>query len=87
MPTTRPRYTFTDTGSLAELLDAAERRWPEVGDRKELLVRLAEEGHAALGLAEAGVAAVERRDRVRAALARIPPLVDADLLLADDAWR
>lgn len=44
MPTTRPRYTFTDTGELSELLDAAQRRWPEVRDRKDLLLRLATTG-------------------------------------------
>lgn len=41
MPTTRPRYTVTDTGRLRELLDGAQRRWPEERDRKELLLRLA----------------------------------------------
>lgn len=44
MPTTRPRYTFTDTGELSRLLDQAARRWPEVKDRKELLLRLADAG-------------------------------------------
>jgi hypothetical protein len=34
VPTTKPRYTLTDTGDLALLLDAAERRWPEVNGRK-----------------------------------------------------
>ena len=44
MPTTRPRYTFTDTGRLSELLDEAQRRWPDVRDRKELLLKLAAAG-------------------------------------------
>jgi hypothetical protein len=39
---------FTDTGNVAELLDRAARRWPEVEDRKELLLRLAELGDEAL---------------------------------------
>jgi hypothetical protein len=30
MPTTRPRYTVTDIGHTAELLDLAHRAWPEV---------------------------------------------------------
>jgi hypothetical protein len=30
MPTDRPRYVFADTGELSEMLDAAQRRWPEV---------------------------------------------------------
>lgn len=40
MPTTKPRCTFTDTGSLSGLLDRAERRWPDL-DRKQLLLQLA----------------------------------------------
>jgi hypothetical protein len=58
MPTTRPRYTFTDTGTLSEQLDAAQRRWPEVRDRKELLLRLADAGRRAI--------AREAEDRRRA---------------------
>lgn len=48
MPTTRPRYTLTDTGMLREQLDDAQRRWPEVRNRKELLLRLAEAGRKAI---------------------------------------
>lgn len=48
MPTTRPRYTLTDTGALREQLDAAQRRWPDVRDRKELLLRLADAGRKAI---------------------------------------
>lgn len=48
MPTTRPRYTLTDTGTLREQLDAAQRRWPDVRDRKELLLRLADAGRKAI---------------------------------------
>jgi hypothetical protein len=44
MPTTKPRYTLTDTGELSDLLDAAQQRWPEVTDRKALLLRLAAVG-------------------------------------------
>jgi len=39
VPTTRPRYTLTDTGAVEEMLDVAQRRWPGV-ERKELLLRL-----------------------------------------------
>jgi hypothetical protein len=87
VPTTRPRYTFTDTGQLSELLDAAERRWPEVADRKELLLKLAEEGHQALELGDRELEAGERRGRAQAALERIGSLVDAEVLLSDQAWR
>lgn len=48
MPTTKPRYTVTDSGAVSELLDEAQRRWPEVSDRKELLLRLAEAGREAI---------------------------------------
>jgi sulfite reductase beta subunit-like hemoprotein len=48
MPTTKPRYTVTDSGVVSELLDEAQRRWPEVRDRKELLLRLAETGREAI---------------------------------------
>mgnify|MGYP006915253010 CR=1 FL=1 len=39
MPTTKPRYTVTDTGEVSELLDRAQRRWPDLHDRKKLLLR------------------------------------------------
>ena len=48
MPTSKPRYMLTDTGDLSELLDAAQRRWPEVTDRKALLLLLAEAGGTAI---------------------------------------
>lgn len=86
VPTTKPRYTVTDTGHLAELLDAAARRWPDVVDRKQLLLRLAEEGHHALASAEVAAVARDRRGRVALALERIPSLVDVDRLLSDEAW-
>lgn len=86
VPTTRPRYTFTDTGQLQELLDAAQRRWPDVTDRKLLLIRLAEEGHTALGLVKTELDAEERHERLNSALQRIPSLIDSDQLLSDEAW-
>jgi hypothetical protein len=48
VPTTKPRYTVTDTGEVSELLDEAQRRWPEVSDRKALLLRLAAAGREAI---------------------------------------
>jgi hypothetical protein len=56
MPTSKPRYTVTDTGELSELLDAAQRRWPELTDRKALLLRLAATGGEVIS-----AAAAERR--------------------------
>ncbi len=46
MPTTRPRHFVTETDDLAEALDAAARRWPELS-RAQLLAQLALEGHRA----------------------------------------
>jgi hypothetical protein len=86
VPTTRPRYTFTDTGHVRQLLDSAERHWPEIADRKSLLLRLAEEGAQALDAADEELAVDERRNRARTALERIPALVDVELLLSDRAW-
>lgn len=86
MPTSRPRYTFTDTGHLTELLDVASRRWPEVPSRKQLLLRLAEEGYRSLAEADLRLQEGERRERIRKAMRRIPSLVDEAILLADQAW-
>ena len=44
MPTTRPRLTITETDEVAAALDAAAARWPDVRSRRELLLRLVEEG-------------------------------------------
>ena len=87
MPTTHPRYTVTDTGTTREMLDLAESRWPEVGDRRQLLLRLAALGaqHVAGQLEEAD--ASERRERQDAALRRGKELVDIGLVLSDAAWR
>lgn len=48
MPTSKPRYMLTDTGELSEMLDAAQRHWPEVTDRKALLLLLATAGGEAI---------------------------------------
>ncbi len=87
MPTTQPRYSITDTGPVRELLDDAQRQWPEVGNRKELLLRLAQAGHDALGLDRAEAEASRRRELQRAALEQLPKLVDIDALLSDSAWK
>lgn len=85
MPTTKPRYTITDTGETAELLDLAARAWPEVDDRRELLRRLLTAGRE-VAEREASVEA-ERRERRRRSLREGPDLVDIDLLLSDAMWR
>lgn len=48
MPTTKPRYTLTDTGELSRQLDRAQRHWPEVRDRKLLLLKLTAAGQEAI---------------------------------------
>jgi hypothetical protein len=87
VPTTRPRYSITDTGPTRELLDDAQHHWPEVGDRKELLLRLAQAGHDALGLDRAEADAARRRERQHAALADLRRLVDWSSIRDDQAWR
>jgi hypothetical protein len=87
VPTTRPRYTFTDTGQLQEMLDLAQRAWPEIDDRKELLYRLARIGDDALRTQVHDDDVAARRDRQRAALERAAELVDIEAVLADAAWR
>ena len=75
---------MTDTGQTAELLDLAQRAWPEITDRRRLLLRLAQAGGQML---QAEVADQEaRRARQRVGLARAELLVDVDELLGDGAW-
>ncbi len=84
MPTTRPRYSVTDTGKTAELLDLAAQAWPEIGDRKELLLRLAAAGAAvAERQLHEGEAARAARGR---ALLRSRELLDPEVLLSDHVW-
>jgi hypothetical protein len=87
VPTTKPRYAITDTGELARMLDDAQARWPDVHDRRELLLRLAATGHDAIAAQSASEDRAARVERQRAALSRARALVDADELLSDAAWR
>jgi hypothetical protein len=48
VPTVRPRYTVTDTGPLREQLDRAQRWWPDIHDRRQLLLRLVAAGQKSL---------------------------------------
>lgn len=86
MPTTRPRYTITDTGPVSDLLDDAQRRWPTVGDRKELLLRLAQAGHDSLQLDRVQAEENDRRERQCAALANLKRTVDWSAIRDDQAW-
>ena len=87
MPTTRPRYTVTDTGDVSEMLDLARRVWPEVTDRKQLLLRLAAEGRDALRARLDASDQARRRSEQLSAMQRASTLIDIDLLLADAAWQ
>jgi hypothetical protein len=86
MPTTPPRYTITDMGSLRDLLDDAQIRWPDVRDRKELLLRLAQAGHESLGHERVQTEASIRLERQRTALAELQRLVNWDAIRDDQAW-
>ena len=87
MPTTQPRYTVTDTGEVRRMLDVAQRRWPEVRDRRRLLLLLAAAGHEAIAADVLEQDSGGRRARQLSALARSADLVDVEALLADAAWR
>jgi hypothetical protein len=87
VPTTKPRYTFTDTGELERMLDLAQRVWPDIADRKELLYRLARVGEDELRARSLAADREARRDRQRTALERAEALVDIEAVLADAAWQ
>jgi hypothetical protein len=61
MPTTRHRYTITETDEVARALAEAARRWPEE-DRKpgRLLLHLVEEGRRSLLKQREDVVAADR---------------------------
>jgi len=77
----------TDTGEMREMLDLAQQRWPEVHDRRQLLLRLAAAGRDAIAVDVDEHEREGRANRQRAALERARSLVDADVLLSDEAWR
>lgn len=87
MPTTHPRYTVTDTGELRQMLDLAQKRWPHVHDRRQLLLRLASAGRDSIAEHVGEDERAQRRHRQLEGLRRAQELVDADALLADAAWR
>lgn len=87
MPTVHPRYTVTDTGDVREMLDVAQRRWPETTDRRQLLLRLAAAGQTAIADDVDAGDREHRRQRQREALARAGELIDGDALLSDAAWQ
>jgi hypothetical protein len=75
MPTRKPRYMLTDTGDLSDLLDAAQRHWPNVASRKELLLRLAAAGAASIATEEE-----KRREDIEATAGRLTGVYEPDEL-------
>jgi hypothetical protein len=64
VPTTRKRYTVTETDEIARAIEEAARTWPdEHGQRGHLLLRLVEKGYQALR-AEREDAAASRREAI-----------------------
>jgi hypothetical protein len=85
MPTTRPRLTITETDDVAAALDAAAERWPDVKSRRELLLRLVEQGHEVIENRRAD-AVVRRREAIRRTSGALTGAYEADYLdrLRDD---
>ncbi len=69
------------------MLDLAQRAWPEVSDRKQLLLLLAAAGRDALQQRLDERHHTERRAQQIDAMRRATTLLDVDLLLADAAWQ
>jgi hypothetical protein len=69
------------------MLDLAHRAWPEVTDRKQLLLRLAAEGRDALALRLDEADGAHRRAEQLKAMQRATTLMDVESLLADAAWQ
>lgn len=69
------------------MLDLAHRRWPEIEDRRQLLLLLASAGAERVSVELDAAATESRRARQSEALARARELVDAERLLADSAWQ
>ena len=85
MPTTRPRLTITETDDIAAALDAAAARWPDVSSRRELLLRLVEQGREVIEN-ERDDAVDRRRAAIRSTSGALTGAYDAGYLdrLRDD---
>jgi hypothetical protein len=85
VPTTRPRLTITETDEVAAALDAAASRWPEVRSRRELLLRLVEQGRAVID-SDRDAAAARRREAIRRTSGALTGVFEPDYLerLRDD---
>ncbi|HZS93598.1 MAG TPA: hypothetical protein VFA78_02280, partial [Chloroflexota bacterium] len=82
MPTLRPRHVITETGSVADALDDAARRWPEDrNNRARLLRRLIEEGHRAISTQQEQ-AVVDRREAIARTSGALTGMYGPDYLAA-----
>ena len=69
------------------MLDLAHRAWPEVSDRKQLLLRLAAAGRDVIRQQLDDDDRSRRRAEQVEAMNRADTLMDVDLLLSDAAWK
>ena len=85
MPTDRARLTITETDDVAEAIDLAAERWPETPSRRELLLRLVEQGRSVIER-ERDEQAERRREAVRRTSGTLTGVYEPDYLerLRDD---
>jgi hypothetical protein len=77
--------TITETDDVAAALDAAAERWPDVKSRRELLLRLVEQGREVIENRRAD-ATDRRREAIRRTSGALTGAYEADYLerLRDD---
>jgi hypothetical protein len=85
MPTERPRLTITETDAVAEAIDLAAERWPETPSRRELLLRLVEQGRSVIER-ERDEQVERRREAIRRTSGALTGVYESDYLerLRDD---
>lgn len=69
------------------MLDLARRAWPDIAERKELLLLLAGEGRDAVKQRLDEADGADRRAAQRDALERAGTMLDIEALLGDSAWQ
>lgn len=89
MPTKRARLTVTETPEVADRLDFAATRFPELaGRRRELLLRLAEAGEAALRDDTGKKRREEAKRRILAEMRAMTPEQTEEILSnREEQWR
>jgi hypothetical protein len=79
MPTERPRLTITETDDVAGAIDLAAEHWPETPSRRELLLRLVEQGRSVIER-ERDEQAERRREAIRRTRGALTGLYKRDYL-------